>query len=258
MTARNDHEVLAAFADHHLRADVAGSEEDARRDAERDSPLEDRLGERDRDGGGPGGRSEPHRDQDPVGARPVLGAARQRDPEQREPADRDDDSESLPGAEGGVGRLGDEEREDADPARRDRLDERERRERDRRHVEDEARRLGAEADQPPPVAEQQPERAKRRPGGERRELRGRRVLGEVAPVDEARRDQCQPEPEKGLPVHGCRVQLRCSRALRDGCDCVDRRLRARRGRGGSRSASTRRGRASRASRGCSPGDARPS
>jgi hypothetical protein len=86
-----------------------------------------------------------------------------------------------------------EEREDGDARRTDRLHEAERRERERGYIDEPARRLRAEADQPVAAAQQQPERAKRPSDSQRREDGCRVVLLRVGPVDSQRRDEREAE-----------------------------------------------------------------
>src|SRR5437588_117416 len=86
-----------------------------------------------------------------------------------------------------------QEGEEADSAGGGRLHERERRERERGDVEHPAADAGKEADEPAAVDEEDDERGNRAAEREPRQPAGRLVLGEVPPVERARRGERQRE-----------------------------------------------------------------
>jgi hypothetical protein len=107
--------------------------------------------------------------------------------EERKARDGRGDARPLASRERRGSRPLDEQREQADPARRGGLHERERRKRQRRDVQGPAAEPDDEAREPAPAREEQVERTERPADRQRRQRRGRAVLGEEAPVERGRR-----------------------------------------------------------------------
>ena len=94
-----------------------------------------------------------------------------------------------------------DEREDADPARGDALDECERSERERGDVEGEAGALEGKAEEPAAISQQRRRRVKRSPQRQRRQRGGGIVLAQVRDVDQCRRHERQQERKGSLAGH---------------------------------------------------------
>jgi hypothetical protein len=104
--------------------------------------------------------------------------------------------------------------EDADAAGCDRLYDGERRQRQRRDVQPEPERLAEEAGQPAAAPDQQAERARGPANGQRRRVRRRRMLAQIAPVERAcgyecereRDDHFRPMRSRSPPLMECAIR----------------------------------------------------
>jgi colicin import membrane protein len=170
-----------------LRGDVGGAVARAGSEPEADAPAhhERRRECRERD---------PH-EPDRLRARggvPAAVASAERRAEQRQPGDRDGDGNPV-GARERAPLEVEEQRQHADPARRDGLDERERRQAEGGDVEGPAGESDVEAAEPRPGREERSQGRERTARRERRERRRGAVLGEEAPVERECRRQREGE-----------------------------------------------------------------
>jgi hypothetical protein len=129
------------------------------------------------------------------GATAPAGRVSQRGSEEDKASDRNRNTRPFPPGQP----LRNEQREDADPARRGRLHKRERSECECADVEHPAAQPAEESDDPPSICEERPKRQERSPECERRQSGRRAVLGDVAPVERERR--CQSENERKREPH---------------------------------------------------------
>jgi hypothetical protein len=174
---------MVTARDDGLGGDVAGGEEDARREPKRGAARQRTRSGRDRGDCRTHRDGQPESDRVPRSCHTLAGASRQGDREQHETQDRDSDSDPLPRLERYTTDPGDEHRKDAYPPGCDRLDEGQRRQSQRNDVENEAAGFQAEPEQPAARAEQEPHCSDRPARRERRQLRGSSMLEQVAPVD---------------------------------------------------------------------------
>ena len=200
---RDEGEVAVCRVDGALRRDVPGGEQEAGGDAVRRGSADTAAEQLDRDECGDGRRPDPETDAQVAGPAALTVTAGQRDAEQDQSGDGNHHSEPFVPRERHVRDARDQQRQDADPARRRRLDDRQRRKREREHEERPADRLDRKAEYPSPAPEQVPQRRQRRPDRQRWKLADGAVLEQVADVERARGGERRDEGQGEL--HECTI-----------------------------------------------------